>query len=298
MNLSRSSSTAVRFKGQPPAPCAQRLLPGARHAARPPRSPAYRTVARGTKACLECLSISNVFAIGNMGSISHYNVNKWTLMYDGLRQYESFSSIWGSSESNVIVGGLVRHSSEKIRILLRYDGSKWQEITPPNLPYLVLGSTRQFGQLSIWGSSKSDVFAVGARGTILHYDGNNWNRMESGNGWLYAVIPRSRRLRVQCHCRIGGALARAEQGAMLALAEQGGLGAGQHQRETRGEVRPCHGPPPAFPHPAVPREHLRHDRHLSCATWPGCVPPRCVSPHGCMRPPTWPLIRVCTVADA
>src|SRR5262245_25699584 len=28
---------------------------------------------------------------------------------------------------------------------------------------------------------------------------------------------------------------------MLALAEQGGLGTGQHQGEVRGEVRPCHG---------------------------------------------------------
>ncbi|MFC1925912.1 WD40/YVTN/BNR-like repeat-containing protein [Chloroflexota bacterium] len=31
----------------------------------------------------------------------------------------------------------------------------------------------------IWGNSASDVFALGSNGTILHYDGNSWNPMES-----------------------------------------------------------------------------------------------------------------------
>jgi len=32
----------------------------------------------------------------------------------------------------------------------------------------------------IWGSSSDDIFAVGMNGTILHYDGNSWNKMYSG----------------------------------------------------------------------------------------------------------------------
>ena len=31
----------------------------------------------------------------------------------------------------------------------------------------------------VWGSSGSDVFAVGWAGTILHYDGTSWSSMES-----------------------------------------------------------------------------------------------------------------------
>jgi hypothetical protein len=31
----------------------------------------------------------------------------------------------------------------------------------------------------IWGSSATDVFAVGVGGTILHYDGNTWNTIAS-----------------------------------------------------------------------------------------------------------------------
>ena len=41
---------------------------------------------------------------------------------------------------------------------------------------------------SVWGSSSSDVFTVGEGGTILHYDGKSWSAMASGTtNWLYAV---------------------------------------------------------------------------------------------------------------
>jgi hypothetical protein len=32
----------------------------------------------------------------------------------------------------------------------------------------------------VWGSSGTDVFAVGSVGTLLHYDGNDWTPMNSG----------------------------------------------------------------------------------------------------------------------
>ena len=32
----------------------------------------------------------------------------------------------------------------------------------------------------IWGTADDDIFAVGGFGTILHYDGSSWNKMESG----------------------------------------------------------------------------------------------------------------------
>jgi len=34
----------------------------------------------------------------------------------------------------------------------------------------------------IWGSSATDVFAVGKDGIILHYDGSNWSDISSGKG--------------------------------------------------------------------------------------------------------------------
>jgi hypothetical protein len=36
------------------------------------------------------------------------------------------------------------------------------------------------GLLGVWGSSATDVYAVGETGTMLHYDGVNWSAVESG----------------------------------------------------------------------------------------------------------------------
>jgi len=34
--------------------------------------------------------------------------------------------------------------------------------------------------IGVWGSSGSDVFAVGDGGTILHYNGSAWSTMNGG----------------------------------------------------------------------------------------------------------------------
>ena len=33
---------------------------------------------------------------------------------------------------------------------------------------------------SVWGASSADVFAVGDGGTIIHYNGKSWSKMNSG----------------------------------------------------------------------------------------------------------------------
>ena len=42
---------------------------------------------------------------------------------------------------------------------------------------MVSGTT--FYLYDVWGSSPADVFAVGGRGTVLHYDGKSWEAMVS-----------------------------------------------------------------------------------------------------------------------
>ena len=42
---------------------------------------------------------------------------------------------------------------------------------------MISGTTNNLN--GVWGSSGSDVFAVGNGGNILHYDGTTWSRMES-----------------------------------------------------------------------------------------------------------------------
>jgi hypothetical protein len=42
--------------------------------------------------------------------------------------------------------------------------------------------------VGVWGSSASDVFAVGNFGVILHYDGSDWSVMKSGTDWMLTDI--------------------------------------------------------------------------------------------------------------
>ena len=42
-----------------------------------------------------------------------------------------------------------------------------------------MGSPTAHRLLGVWGSGPDDVFAVGARGTILHYDGTGWSGLPS-----------------------------------------------------------------------------------------------------------------------
>jgi len=43
-----------------------------------------------------------------------------------------------------------------------------------------MSSGTTYDLTGVWGSSGSDVFAVGSGGTILHYDGSTWSEMSSG----------------------------------------------------------------------------------------------------------------------
>jgi hypothetical protein len=54
--------------------------------------------------------------------------------------------------------------------MLHYDGGSWSAMAS--------GTTNTF--YGVWGSSGSDVYAVGYLGVIRHYDGSSWSAMTSG----------------------------------------------------------------------------------------------------------------------
>ena len=62
--------------------------------------------------------------------------------------------------------------------MLHYDGKGWSDMAS--------GTDTELHD--VWGTSSSDVFAVGSGGVILHYDGNSWTSMPSGTASdLYGV---------------------------------------------------------------------------------------------------------------
>ncbi len=61
---------------------------------------------------------------------------------------------------------------------MHYNGTRWSG------PTIETGSALN----GVWGSSSTDVFAVGAGGTILHYNGTTWGTQSSGTtSNLYGV---------------------------------------------------------------------------------------------------------------
>ncbi len=97
-------------------------------------------------------SSSDVYAVGEEGTILHYDGTEWSAMTSGTDH--NLNGVWGTSSSNVYAvagGGMILH----------YNGTEWSEMTS--------GTSQYLG--AVWGSSSTDVYAVGTGGTILHYDG-------------------------------------------------------------------------------------------------------------------------------
>ncbi|QTA77907.1 CalX-like domain-containing protein [Desulfonema limicola] len=98
---------------------------------------------------------TDVFAAGTRGVV-HYDGRKWTRM-DNSGEYPSY--IWGSSGKNVITVGLYG--------IMHYDGTAWSAAE----------ISADCELRAVWGSSASDVYAVGVSGIILHYDGTAWSAL-------------------------------------------------------------------------------------------------------------------------
>ncbi|MFH1313404.1 MAG: hypothetical protein ABIJ00_09290 [Candidatus Eisenbacteria bacterium] len=140
-------------------------------------------------------SESNIFAVGDYGRVAHFDGSNWELMDSGTMFY--LYAVWGSGPNDVYAvgqNGTVIHydgatwerirlatdahlyciwgtSSDDIHIgsssyFYHYDGNEWTQG-----PYL--GSW--YTKYDIWGSSPTNVFAVGYTGRIFHYDGNEWS---------------------------------------------------------------------------------------------------------------------------
>ena len=95
---------------------------------------------------------------------------KWSKIYERNAQWHF--DIWGSPENDIYVaGGCINWTKFELEsIILHYDGLGWSKI---------YSSENSVSLLGIWGSSSTDIFAVGDYGVVLHYDGSTWTEMDS-----------------------------------------------------------------------------------------------------------------------
>jgi len=112
-----------------------------------------------------------------MGSVFHYDGTDWTVLQQ--MRNVSFNGIWGESGDDVFVAGAsVQFYStggpfitEGLRYyprIFRDANDTWSEVFRLDTEGTVN---------DLWGSSDTDVYAVGSDGLIVHFDGNEWTEM-------------------------------------------------------------------------------------------------------------------------
>lgn len=93
----------------------------------------------------------------------HWNGNEWELkriLYQG--SFWDISTIFAFSENDIWFSAFVR-----------FNGENFIELP---IPSILMG----WSPNKIWGSSSGDLFVVGNNGNIVHYNGSEWTRIESG----------------------------------------------------------------------------------------------------------------------
>ena len=106
---------------------------------------------------------SNAWAVGNSNTILRYNGTGWTVVSDQFKPItstDSHNAVWGTGSDVWIAGdNTIVHCKAVTSCAVENSG----------------GGTLY----SVWGSSASNVFAVGAGGRILRYNGTAWSAMTS-----------------------------------------------------------------------------------------------------------------------
>ena len=153
-------------------------------------------------------SASDVWAVGYNGTILHYNGTSWSSVSSGTPSTSKASGapprltcgLWAPWDDpplqrHELVERLERDDAKPsaasgapprltcglwaaFGTILHYNGTSWSSVSS--------GTTQDL--YSVWGTSASDVWAVGGGGTILHYNGTSWSSVSSGTTLsLYSV---------------------------------------------------------------------------------------------------------------
>jgi hypothetical protein len=115
---------------------------------------------------------NDVTVVGNGGTILHYDGSTWQTQTTTTT--EDLWGVWGAAPDDLwAVGG--RGRAEGQDTILHYDGATWTKVRTPDL-----SRPNVFAFFKVWGTSASDVYVVGQRGAVLHFDGSGWTEQLVG----------------------------------------------------------------------------------------------------------------------
>ncbi|MDP2362827.1 MAG: hypothetical protein Q8M94_03555, partial [Ignavibacteria bacterium] len=119
---------------------------------------------------------NNVFAVGGVtlpdggSSVIKWDGEKWNSLPDPSPDWGP-NGIFGFSENDFWVVGSQTHGSAA-----HWNGTTWDQeyFWYPHQP----NKDSIFGLNAVWGASPNDVWAVGGSGTIIHWDGVEWKKVQ------------------------------------------------------------------------------------------------------------------------
>lgn len=126
---------------------------------------------------VHALGPDDVWIVGEQGVILHWDGAALDEVPSGLAPEVKLFGVWGVSHDDLwAVGGVPDQSST----VLRWDGTAWAPV--PDAPRV--GDGRLGGTwYKVWGSAPDDVYLCGQLGTLAHWDGARFERIDlSGAG--------------------------------------------------------------------------------------------------------------------
>lgn len=115
------------------------------------------------------------WAVGEGGTILRRDSGQWQLVdtFGAVSDQATLYGVWAPSDSAVFVVGGSLQNEQLPTAIARHDGRAWTPVDTTSLPAQPL--------FKVWGTSETDVWAVGAAGTALHYDGTAWTATQTNS---------------------------------------------------------------------------------------------------------------------
>jgi len=123
-------------------------------------------------------SASDVYAVGNIGTILHYNGTDWSA--ETSNTTGQLLSIWGPSSTNIYAVGKEESGINKATLLRKKTaGGAWEF---EELKDYITEVFYDYDIYTVWGYAANKVYAGDIYGELFFFDGTGWLKIDPGPG--------------------------------------------------------------------------------------------------------------------